>query len=71
MSSTTELYEGYLPHPHCLTVTELTHLKLLAVSLDKFFHRDRQARSKRKELRDTFQQIYRLLLSMSYVPTLA
>ena len=37
MTSTKELFEGYVDEPKCLNVTELTHLKLIAISMSHFF----------------------------------
>lgn len=70
MRSTKELFENYIDTPKALTVNELVHLKLIAISLNHFFKK-RGVKASRKELQDTFFQIYRLLLSLSYVPTLA
>jgi hypothetical protein len=70
MSSTTELFGLYLPSPNPLTVNDLVHLKLIAISLNNHFNGHQAETSKRHEFKDAFNQIYRLLLSMSYVPTL-
>ncbi len=67
LKTTKELYDNYLELPEPLTVSELVHLKLIAISLAHF---NRLNRPKQLEFKDTYNMILRLLLSMSYVPTL-
>lgn len=53
--------------PAPLTVSELVHVKLIAVSLNHFL---KFSRPKETEFKETYNMILRLLLSMSYVPKL-
>lgn len=53
MRSTKELFENYIDTPKALTVNELVHLKLIAISLNHFFKK-RGVKASRKELQDTF-----------------
>jgi hypothetical protein len=67
LSNNKELYENYLDLPQPLTISELVHVKLIAISLN---HLKKDRRTNRSEFKDTYNMVLRLLLSMSYVPTL-
>ena len=66
-----DLFAIYLPQPAPLTVAELNSVKMIAVSLANLRRIRSQGKMYNKEnQKDTFNYIIRLVLSMTYEPTL-